>query len=245
MQLDLNQIRLDGGMQPRAELLLEVIDDYAEQMRHDTEFPPVTVYFDGKAYWLADGFHRLMAAKQARPGQAIEVDVQQGTLSQAQWFSFSANKSHGLRRTNEDKQRAITAALAHPQSRGLSNRQIAEHCGVAESTIRNHRKPTAQNAQSTCIERTGRDGRTINTANIGRPPRADHHPNKPRTRLTIHHPVRAPSPVEKMTSFSLPHNAVMGAMTLIDCFPVEYLRVLVEEISAYLGKKEEQEAVGT
>ena len=32
MQLDLNQIRLDGGTQPRAELLLEVIEDYAEQM---------------------------------------------------------------------------------------------------------------------------------------------------------------------------------------------------------------------
>jgi hypothetical protein len=250
MQLDLNQIRLDGGTQPRAELLLEVIGDYAEQMRQGAEFPPVTVFFDGKDYWLADGFHRLMAAKEARPGQAIEVDLQQGTLSQAQWFSYSANKSHGLRRTNDDKRRAVKAALTHPQSRSLSDAAIADHVGVHRNTVISVRRelgPPASDLHKLCKSeaRTGRDGRTINTANIGRKPRTNIRPGKARTSLTIHRPVRAPSPAEPMTTVTLPQNAVMGAMTLIDFLPREYLQVLVDEISAYLNKKEEQKAVGT
>ena len=67
MQLDIDQIRTDGGTQPRAELLIETIEDYAEQMQRNAEFPPVVVFFDGKEYWLADGFHRLAAAKQTNP----------------------------------------------------------------------------------------------------------------------------------------------------------------------------------
>lgn len=257
MQLDPNQIRLDGGTQPRAKLLLEVIEDYAEQMRQGDSFPPVTVFFDGKEYWLADGFHRVMAARQARPGQPIEVDVQQGTQSQAQWFSYSANKSHGLRRTNEDKQRAVRAALSHPLSRKLSNRQIAEHCGVDHVTVRKYREveknatveiqqsrepndPTADGQRM----RTGRDGRTINTANIGRRQESGGSSQKPRTRLPIHQPRIAPSLMEKMTALSLPHNPVMGAMTLIECFSVDYLRVLVEEINTYLMEQEQPTTVG-
>jgi len=62
MKLDPKRIRIDGGTQPRAALLIDVMEDYAEQMRNGVEFPPITVFFDGKEYWLADGFHRLGAA---------------------------------------------------------------------------------------------------------------------------------------------------------------------------------------
>ena len=79
------------------------------------EVPARHVFFDGKDYWLADGFHRLEAYVMAVPGEAIECDVFQGTLPDAQWHSYSVNKTHGLRRTNEDKERAVKAALAHPE----------------------------------------------------------------------------------------------------------------------------------
>ena len=114
MQLDPKTIRVDGGTQPRAELLIEVMEDYAEQMRGGVEFPPITVFFDGKDYWLVDGFHRLGAHQRVRPNAAIEADVIQGTQSEAQWYSLGANKTHGLRRTPEDRRRAVQAALRHP-----------------------------------------------------------------------------------------------------------------------------------
>jgi len=36
--------------------------------------------------------------------------VIRGTQQDAQWFSFAANQTNGLRRSNEDKQRAVKAA---------------------------------------------------------------------------------------------------------------------------------------
>lgn len=164
--IPITNIRLDGGTQPRAALDFDAIEDYAEAMEAGAEFPPVTVFYDGTDYWLADGFHRVKAAY-AAGHDTIVCEVHQGTLNEAQWYSFSANRTNGLRRANDDKQRAVRAALQHPNGAQLSNRQIADHVGVAESTVRNWReKLTAQIAQSP--QRKGRDGRTINVTKIGK-----------------------------------------------------------------------------
>jgi hypothetical protein len=67
----------------------------------------------------------------------------QGTLEDAQWYSFGTNKDHGLRRTNEDKARAVKAALAHPNGAAKSDHQIAKHVGVDVKTVGNwHEKLT-------------------------------------------------------------------------------------------------------
>jgi transposase-like protein len=164
--IPISRIRLDGGTQPRTALDFEAIEDYSEAMAAGAKFPPVTVSYDGMNYWLADGFHRVKAVY-ATEHDTIECEIRQGTLEDAQWYSFSANRTNGLRRSNDDKQRALRAALEHPNGAQLSNRQIAAHVGVAEATVRNWReKLTAQIAQS--AERIGRDGRTINVTNIGR-----------------------------------------------------------------------------
>jgi hypothetical protein len=168
--LPISSIRTDGGTQPRAVIDFHVVDDYMDAMTEGAKFPPVVVFYDGSDYWLADGFHRVKAAEQADVEQ-IAVDVHQGTQADAQWYSFAANKVHGLRRTNDDKQRAVKAALAHPNGAGKSNSQIARHVGVDEGTVRNWRdkmQATSEIPKSTA--RTGSDGRTINTANIGRKP---------------------------------------------------------------------------
>lgn len=164
--IPISRIRVDGGTQPRAALDFEAIEDYSVAMGAGAQFPPVAVFHDGTNYWLADGFHRLKAAY-AAGHDTIESEVHQGTLEDAQWYSFSANRTNGLRRTTDDKQRAVRAALGHPNGAELSNRQIAAHVGVVEATVRNWReKLTAQIAQSP--RREGRDGRTINITKIGK-----------------------------------------------------------------------------
>jgi hypothetical protein len=103
-----------------------------------------------------------------KPNDPILAEQKLGNIDDARWESIGANKSHGLRRTNEDKRNAIQQALLHPKGAELSNVKIAEHVGVAESSVRNVRKEmemTSQIAKST--ERTGRDGRTIKTSSIG------------------------------------------------------------------------------
>jgi len=143
MKLDPKTIRIDGGTQPRAALLIDVMEDYAEDMRQGDEFPPITVFFDGKEYWLADGFHRVGAALRARPDDPIEAEVIQGTQSDAQWYSFGVNKAHGLRRKKEDKERAVRAALDHPKGLDLSDQQIAAHVGVTPPTVAKYRRELA------------------------------------------------------------------------------------------------------
>ncbi len=84
-------------------------------MKAGEKFPPIDVFFDGEDYWLADGFHRIQAYVMAVPGEAIECNVFKGTQQDAQWYSYSVNKTHGLRRTNADKIGAVKAALTHAE----------------------------------------------------------------------------------------------------------------------------------
>lgn len=166
MNLPIASIRTDGGTQPRAAINAAIVDEYRADMMGGATFPPVTVFFDGSDYWLADGFHRVQAAQQL--GQTdIAADIHQGTLQDAQWHSFSANQSHGLRRSNEDKRRAVDAALKHPFAKGKSSYEIARHCGVSAEFVRTN--PIYQSLVDTSERTVTRNGTTytMNTANIG------------------------------------------------------------------------------
>lgn len=234
MKLSFDKIRLDGGTQPRAELLLDVIHEYAEQMLNGAEFPPVVVFFDGNDYWLADGFHRLNAARETCPEKSVEVEVHQGTQSDAQWYSYSVNKAHGLRRTKEDRIRAIKAALRHPEGATRSDNQIAKHVGVNDKTVAKYRAQLELSSEIPKMRERSvkRNGKTYkqDVSQIGRSKPADRSPSK----LKVHRPIRAPCPVEKLTTVNLPHNPVMGARTLLEVFPADYLKTLVEELQQAL-----------
>lgn len=171
--MQLNQIRTDGGTQPRAQLDFMVIGEYAEQMIEGVVFPPVVTFFDGTHYWLADGFHRVNAAGRAGL-EAISADVRQGTLQDAQWYSYSVNQSHGLRRSNEDKRRAVAAALKHPYAASKTLHDLARHLGVSHQTIANYKNTIFQNLKDTPRLVT-RNGQTyeMNVANIGAAPAVD------------------------------------------------------------------------
>ena len=105
----IDQLRGDGETRPRAVMDPDVVVEYADAMRQGEKFPPVTVFYDGENYWLAHGFHRRDAALAAGFDE-IECEVHQGTLLDARWFSYSANGTNGLRRSNDDKARAVKAA---------------------------------------------------------------------------------------------------------------------------------------
>lgn len=137
VDMDLDAIRTDGDTQPRAGIDATLVAEYAERMKAGDEFPPLDVVFDGTAYWLVDGFHRLAAAREVGI-KKILVAPRKGTLEEARWSSFAANRSHGLRRTNADKAWAVQRALrAKPN---LSDRQIAEHVGVSAPMVATYRE---------------------------------------------------------------------------------------------------------
>lgn len=161
-----DQIHADEDVQPRSSLKQDVIEQYAERIKAGDAFPPLDVFFDGAIYWLADGFHRLEASEEAGL-ESIAYSVHQGTKVDAQWFALQANKAHGLRRSSADKAKAVKAALQHPKGLKMSDGQIATHVGVSDRMVAKYREQlTPKNSESAI--RTGRDGRTINTAGIGK-----------------------------------------------------------------------------
>lgn len=167
--IELSLIRIDGGTQTRAELNQDTVDAYAEALTAGAAFPPVTVFFDGKDRWLADGFHRFFAAKKAGKPSILE-NIIPGTKRDAVLFSLGANGTHGLTRTNADKRNAITTMLQDPEWAKWSNEAIAKQCHVSPHTVADVKKSIYANAEIPVIRIVERNGNTYeqNTANIGK-----------------------------------------------------------------------------
>lgn len=138
--LNIKTIRIDGGTQSRAEINSATVAEYGEALKEGITFPPVTVFFDGTDYWLADGFHRFLAHNTADKA-SIAADVRTGTQRDAQLFSFGVNAEHGLRRTNADKRKAVESMLSDVEWAQLSDREIAKSCAVSHTYVAAIRSP--------------------------------------------------------------------------------------------------------
>mgnify|MGYP000846823851 CR=1 FL=1 len=173
MSLRIDQIRRDGGTQSRAAINEATVAEYAEMMLDPIRvFPPVIVYHDGRDYWLADGFHRLAAWE--RIGRTdIPTDIRQGTRRDAILHSVAANSTHGLRRTNEDKRRAVMTLLDDAEWSQWSDGKIADRCGVSQPFVSSIRRDLSQNGFDVPAVRTVERGGTTyqqDTARIGKRP---------------------------------------------------------------------------
>lgn len=173
--LPIVSIRRDGGTQTRDSLDYATVADYADAMTEGATFPPITVYYDGSDYWLADGFHRIAAAKQIGTLE-LSAEVRQGSRREAILHSVGANSDHGLRRTNKDKRRAVETLLRDDEWSQWSDREIARRCSVNDKTVAKVRAElspaTADFRSENPTERTytTKHGTTatMNTENIGR-----------------------------------------------------------------------------
>jgi hypothetical protein len=160
-------LRLNGGTQPRALIDEDVVAEYAEAMERGDKFPPMVVFYDGTDHWLADGFHRVSAARQI--GRTfVQCDVRQGTWRDAILFSVGANSAHGLKRTNADKRRAVKRLLDDEEWARWSDREIARACRVNHELVGSMRPATGGNAsERTYLTKHGTEA-TMRTENIGR-----------------------------------------------------------------------------
>ncbi len=164
-------IQLNAGTQSRQQTNQQTIDDYAEQMtekRWDWKREPLPIVFDdGENLFPGDGHHRVMAALAAGVAEIL-VEIRQGTVRDAQFYSCGANKYHGLPRTNVDKRNQIELLLSDPEWQMMSNRAISEHCGVSAPLVGKIRSELADlGTVNISSQRVDRKGRKIQTANIG------------------------------------------------------------------------------
>lgn len=195
--LRLAQIRIDGETQSRAEINNEVVAEYAEALTEGEKFPPIIVFFDGASYWLADGFHRRHAHEKIG-ALDIAAEVRDGTQLAARIFSHGANKSHGLRRTNADKKKAVLGMLRDAPE--WSDNRIAKHVGVHHSTVGEYRRSLANSASDEPQPRTYTTkhgtAAVMNTENIGKKKDVAPAPAKKQARTLE----AAPLPEEQMNA---------------------------------------------
>ena len=131
--VDITEIDLKQGIQCRVAIDLQTVQNYAEQMRNDEEFPPITVYEIGSSWILADGHHRLLAAKEAGKTEILAL-FKTGTRAEALQYSIKANASRKLSFTHADKNRAVKMAV-EAFGTAMSNRDIAKLCCVSPSLV--------------------------------------------------------------------------------------------------------------
>jgi hypothetical protein len=141
MLLNIDKISLNGGTQTRSELDKDHIIRLVEMLDSGVIMPAVELMFDGTAYWLVDGFHRVEAHKQADKTQ-IFANVSQGSQRDAVLASLSSNATHGLPRSREDRKRAVMRMLLDDEWSQWSNTKIARTCATTEAYVKRVRLET-------------------------------------------------------------------------------------------------------
>lgn len=165
-------IVFDAGTQVRAAINEQVVTEYAERMTEGVEFPPVVLFSDGVRYYLADGFHRTLAAKR-NEFHDIEADVTVGTRADALWYACEALAEagrQGLRPTHADTRRAIEMAINAFEA--YSDPVIAKQIGCSDSTVWRVRQQVLQK-KNLPSRVTGKDGKNYpasrNSTKVERP----------------------------------------------------------------------------
>lgn len=157
VRLELSRINT-ADIQIRAKLDASTVGEYANQMQEGIAFPPIVVFQDGNEYYLADGYHRVAAARQCQ-FKEIDADMRKGTLAEALWYALGANNAHGLRMSRADVRRAIELALR--EFPGRSSRDIAKQIGCDHKTVEAARRSHEAGGEIPQLhERTGADGKT-------------------------------------------------------------------------------------
>ena len=124
------------SLQTRCGTDIDTIGNYAEAMADGAQFPDVTVFTDGARYWLADGFHRVEAAR--RIGRTtVSADVRKGTEDDAVVFGGTANNKQGKRPTRADVQHFLEMVWERREAvfgGTPTGGNMAEKCGVSRGT---------------------------------------------------------------------------------------------------------------
>ena len=160
-KMNIDDIDPTIGIQTRVSkrLVEERIEEYAEGFKEGARFPPIIVYEiateNGQVLKLVDGFYRRAASSRAGL-QEIECEVRNGTEEDALRAALAANATHGLSRSNADKQNAVKLALTHfPQS---SDKAIAKIVGVSDRMVAAWRQKV-EGSETFALIRQSNDGK--------------------------------------------------------------------------------------
>lgn len=176
ISLNLDAIVVRDDVQVRvAGLDGQTVQTYTTVLENGGVLAPLTVIrlADG-SYVLADGFHRYQALAEVGVLKTL-VQVKDGEEEDVLIAAEEGNLKHGLALTTEDKKNILRRRFerGHPWAT-YSNRKLGELLGVSATSIMRWMNEFAEKATVTNVTvpdrsvTVGKDGRTINTTNIGK-----------------------------------------------------------------------------
>lgn len=162
--LPIVEIEATAGTQVRRFLDPKMIEAYTEDMQAGAVFPAIIVFAEkgSERYVLADGFHRLAAAKAAGRDE-IACEVHEGRAHDALKYALGANDAHGFRRSNRDKRNAVEIALKDPEWSQWSATDVAALCRVSDNFVRKVREELTLSGELDPQDtvKITRDGKTV------------------------------------------------------------------------------------
>lgn len=137
----------------RAKSDQDTIEKYKESYLTMADMPPIRCYRFKETIYAADGRHRLDACDAAGikeiSADVVDCDSQEDAEKRAWKYAFSANETHGLPRSREDKSAAVKACLNRPEFADATDAQVAEACHVTRSFAMLTREGLAYSGQIT------------------------------------------------------------------------------------------------
>jgi hypothetical protein len=163
--LELHELEHDTATQSRVAIDPDTVEKYGELMRAGVKFEAIVVFYDGVRYWVADGWHRCGGAEWASK-KSIACLIYQGSKEDAVLYSTGANARHGKAMSNADKRKCVETVLKIKGD--WSDRAIAEHVGVSQTTVGTVRREVSNLDTSTAgpslagqfEKRIGKDGKS-------------------------------------------------------------------------------------
>lgn len=152
-ELPLASLVIDTDIQQRAKIDEETVGEYADAVEH---LPPIEVFSDSTTYYVTKGFHRYYAHRKAGK-DAIKCIVHFGTKRDAVLAAVGDNADHGLRRTKEDKRKAVETLLNDPEWSQRSMNWVAETARVSFHFV----KGIVNERGESHRERVGRNGQRV------------------------------------------------------------------------------------
>ncbi len=132
--LAIDVLRIDADTQARVKISDETVEAYSEVLESagkEWPFGPVDVFHDGNEYYVADGFHRTLAAARVKRA-SIPCRIHKGTAKDAKIFGMTANDTHGLRMTNEDKRACVLWLV---KQGGMTQEEMATKSGTSRRFV--------------------------------------------------------------------------------------------------------------
>lgn len=187
-RLNLESIIVDSTIQARVGQNSKYIDEYTESLKRNELFPPVTVFLvDDENFFLVDGFYRYQAHLNAGISEIL-CEIKYGTKRDAILYAVQSNATHGIRRTNADKRKAVEILLKDNEWARWSDRHIAKLCRVSQPLVSSIRKELTDNGYQFSDKRIGTGGREIITKNIGSTKKKKAKPTIDSERVTVRNP---------------------------------------------------------